>query len=200
MLHIVTQKNQDCYKDVLAQAFQKREFEFPLLQEEIQPFSKLPEAVYFVGVDDRAGVCGLARLLPTTGCHIDGSFALNEKPKASQPWELSAIHFFLPTDIGILRSESLLATTASLFYYELFESLYHFSCEEKIQRILVLDNFAILQDLAYVGWPLRQVERRQVYLPSPLSSCPLAISSESFQEFCANGQEVENRGQISPAN
>lgn len=197
MLHIITQKNLTNYKDILVQAFQKREFESPFLHEEIEPFSKLPEAVYFIGIDQRAGVCGMARLLPTTSCHIEGSFGLSENRKTTSPWELSAIHFFLPTDIGLLRSESCLASLASRFYCELFESLYHFACEKKIQRILVLDNYSTLQDLAFVGWPLRQVERRQAYLPVPLSLCPLAISSESFQEFQAYGQETEERSQVS---
>jgi len=197
MLHIITQENLKSCQDILIQAFQRREFEIPFLHEEVEPFHKLPEAVYFIDVDERAGICGLARLLPTTNCHIEGSFTLTEKTNTPKTWELSAIHFFLPTDICLLRSEPLLANLASRFYCNLFESLYHFACEKKIQRILVLDNYSTLQDLAFVGWPLRQVERRQAYLPAPLSLCPLAISSESFQEFQAYGQETEERSQVS---
>jgi N-acyl-L-homoserine lactone synthetase len=187
MLYIVTRGNRHHYQKSLSKAFQKREFKIPLFQEEVMPFDNFPEAVYFVGVDESIGICGLARLLPTTGFHICSSLSPGGVPSSPQLWELNAIHFFLPHNLDFLRCESTLALTVDRFYHELFEALYQFACQKNIQQILVLDHHLIIQDLWHVGWPLIEVKGgRHHAISFPLSLKLVDISPASYQQFLIN--------------
>ncbi|MEI8294903.1 MAG: hypothetical protein WCG04_00035 [Alphaproteobacteria bacterium] len=187
MLYIVTRGNHHHYQKSLSKAFQKREFKIPLFQEEVMPFDVFPEAVYFVGVDKAIGICGLARLLPTTGLHICGHLSPERIFVSPQLWELSAIHFFLPHNINFLRCESSIAIVAYRFYQELFKSLYDFASQENIQRLLILDHHLVIQDLWQAGWPLIDVKEDSPHSISfPLSLKRMAISPASYRQFIIN--------------
>lgn len=187
MLYIITRDNYHHYQKSLTKAFQKREFKIPLFQEEIMPFDTFSEAVYFVGVDEIIGICGLARLLPTTGFHVCQYLFPKKIQSSAQLWELSAIHFFLPHNLDILRCERTLAQAADTFYCELFKSIYDFACQEDIHHILVLDHHLIIEDLWYVGWPLLDVkQRRGDVISFPLSLKRMTLSLTSYQQFLVN--------------
>jgi len=187
MLYIITSQNYHYYQQSLTKAFQKREFKIPLFQEEVMPFDAFPEVVYLVGVDDDVGICGLARLLPTTGSHVCQHLFPEKVQASAQLWELSALHFFLPPNLDILRCEQTLAKVADTFYCELFKSLYGFACQEGIHQILVLDHHLTVQDLWHVGWPLVDVKQNRSQITSfPIATKMMTISLTSYHQFLVN--------------
>ncbi|MEI8296101.1 MAG: hypothetical protein WCG04_06230 [Alphaproteobacteria bacterium] len=136
------------------------------------------QAVYFIALDERFGVCGFAQLVP------------------KENWELSEVHILLSENVACRYSEVELAVFAGRFYHELFEAVMGFAQRQGIQHITMATSIEAARDVENVGWPLREaIDDDCLYLD---------MSSESYDELLSNrrlfeqnvGVELGNFGYI----
>jgi N-acyl-L-homoserine lactone synthetase len=149
-------QNRHKHADLLHEAFFKCNQDVPV---DAMVRDDIPQAIYFVAMDEWFGVCGFAQLVPTVG--------------GSQTWELRDIHILLSESVTRRYSEDVLAIFAGCFYLELFKAVYRTAQQQGIQKIVMATSAETIQDVWNVGWPLRELGGDCVYLE---------VSPESYEE------------------
>jgi N-acyl-L-homoserine lactone synthetase len=110
-----------------------------------------PEAVYFVQVDDRAGIVGSARLLPHPAL-LAGHMELLEGEEGC--WEMNRVFFDLDADSPFHEDADAFGEITEQFYRGLFEGLKEFAEANGIKAVLCVNPVDEHEDIAYFGeWP-----------------------------------------------
>ena len=206
MLIVITPENRQHYLELLTDMCTENgltnSFASTFCATAKDAFESIPEAVYFVYIDDRYDVQGYARLLPTTGKHLCSEKCGDLTPTGDHIWELSSIQIMVPEDSVLLESEVAFTTISTLFFHELFEALNSFCVFQKINQILVVGDSENLKSLQQIGWPLENTSL-QLYpeihadLPSEKSVNMLLIHSlsmtgEAYRQFELDREQFIN--------
>lgn len=197
MLIVVTPENQQHYWELLMEMCTTNSLDNPFANSFCaaakDSFGSVVDAVYLIYVDERYGVQGFARLLPTTGRHLCAEKCTEPTPTGENIWELSSIQIMIPENSVLLECEVAFATISTLFFHELFETLCNFCDDKKIDQLLLVGEEDCLDRLQQIGWPL-EGNSLQLYmdnytdLPSGTGQNRLFVTSilmsdESYRQF-----------------
>ena len=210
MLIVVTPENRQYYWELLREICVESSLEnsfatsFNSLAKDA--FESVPEAVYLLYIDERYGVQGFARLLPTTGKHLCAEKCEDQTPTGDHIWELSSIQIMIPEDSVLLDCDVAFATISTLFFHELFETLNEFCAAQKINQLLVVGEADSLKRLQQIGWPIENTSLRLYsanYTDLPgvnsvntLLVYSLSMTGESYRQFELDRKQFINHLQM----
>ena len=150
MLHIITPQDRPAYADLLSQMFSHMNSESALYAYQPDEFD-MPDAVYCVYVDDRAGIIGSARLLPRPALLAD-----HMELGASEEgfWECNRVFFDLDGDSPLHDDGDAFDQIVQQFYQGLFDGIKKFAEASSIKSIVFVNPVDEHEDIAYFGkWP-----------------------------------------------